>query len=453
MEKVKNLVIGFGKAGKTLAAFMAEQGEKTMLVEKSPKMYGGTCINVACIPSKFLTTRSDKRPLSSDINADFYKEAIQDKKELIAKLNNANYHNVADKDEAEVVDGLASFKDDHTIIIDTEDGKREVYAERIFINTGAVPAIPPIDGLEVGNRIYTSESLMDLEEFPERLTILGGGFIGLEFAATYAKFGSKVTVIDMADKILPSEDRDVAEVVYDSYKDLGVDFIFGAEVESVSQDDRSVEVTYSVDGKKETIVSDGFLVATGRNANSKDLNLENAGVETDDEGFVKVNKHLQTNKDHIFAVGDIKGGAQFTYVSLDDYRIVKNFLYEDGSYTLEDRKNVAFSAFLHPTFSKVGLGEEEAKEKGYNVKVGKIPASSIPKAKVLENQTGVYKAVIDADTDKILGVVLFGEVSHEVINVIVTAMQMDAPYTMLANQIYTHPTMSEALNNLFGAVK
>lgn len=453
MEKVKNLIIGFGKAGKTLAGFLATQGESTMLVEKDPKMYGGTCINVACIPSKFLTHRSDLREISSMTDEEYYKKAIKDKKTFIAKLNDANYHKVADKENAEVVDGLASFKDDHTVIIKTSDVEREVYAERIYINTGSEPFIPNIDGLKVGNRVHTSETLLNLEEFPERLTILGGGFIGLEFAATYAKFGSKVTVIDRADKVLPSEDNDVADVVYESYKNLGVEFIFNADVTKVDENEDSVKITYSTDEGEKSINSDAFLVATGRSANTHGLKPENAGIKLDDRGFIKVNDHLQTNKDHIFAMGDINGGPQFTYVSLDDYRIVKSYLFDEGSYSLANRQEIAFSAFLHPTFSKVGLTEKEAKDKGYKIKVGSLPVSAIPKAKVLENQTGIYKTIIDAETDQILGAVLFGEESHEVINIIVTAMIMKMPYKKLGNQIYTHPTMAEALNDLFGAVK
>ena len=162
---------------------------------------------------------------------------------------------------------------------------------------------------------------------------------------------------------------------------------------------------------------------------------------------------MQTNKDHIFAMGDVNGGPQFTYVSLDDYRIVKSYLDGKGEYTRDDRQPIAFSAFLHPTFSKVGLSEREAREAGYKVKVAKLPVTAIPKAKILGNQTGLYKAVVDADTDQILGVVLFGEESYEVINIVVLAMIMKQPYTLLANQIFTHPTMAEALNDLFGMIK
>ena len=452
-KKVENIIIGFGKAGKTLANYLGNKGEKTILVEKSPKMYGGTCINVGCIPSKFLATAADRRSYSQVSNEEYYQNAVINKKALIAKLNKANYDKVAMNSNVEVIDGLASFKDEHTVNIQMANGVEEVSAERIFINTGAKPFIPSVEGLEVGNRIHTSETLMNLEDFPKTLTILGSGFIGLEFAATYAKFGTKVTVIDKAEKLLAREDDDVANAVFESYKSLGVEFIFGADTKHVEQDENTVTLSYEVNGETGKISSDVLLVATGRTPNTKELHLENAGVEVSERGFVNVNEHLQTNKPHIFAMGDVNGGPQFTYISLDDYRIVKSYLDGSGSYTRNDRQPIAFSAFLHPTYSRVGLSEKEARQAGYNIKVATLPVTAIPKAKILGNQTGIYKAIVDADTNQILGTVLFGEESHEVINIVVTAMIAKQPYTALANQIFTHPTMAEALNDLFGLIK
>jgi oxidoreductase len=452
-KKVDNIIIGFGKAGKTLANYLGNKGEKTVLVEKSPSMYGGTCINVGCIPSKFLATSADRRSISAMSNEEYYKNSVVNKKALIAKLNKANYDKVASNDNVEVIDGLASFKDEHTIIIQTDSEEYEVYAQRVFINTGSTPFVPDIEGLKIEKKIHTSETLMNLEEFPQSMTIFGSGFIGLEFAASYAKFGTKVTIIDKEDKLLPREDDDVAKEVFESYKALGVDFIFSAGINSVEQDENSVKITYTVNGEKLQISSDILLVATGRKSTAQDLNLANAGVETNERGFIKVNKYLQTNKEHIFAMGDINGGPQFTYVSLDDYRIVKSYLEDKGSYSIDDRQPIAFSAFLHPTFSKVGLSEKDAIKAGYNIKVATLPVTAIPKAKILGNQTGIYKAVVDADTNQILGAVLFGEDSHEIINIIVLAMIMKQAYTVLANQIFTHPTMAEALNDLFSLIK
>ena len=452
-KKVDNIIIGFGKAGKTLANYLGNKGERTVLIEKSPKMYGGTCINVGCIPSKFLATCADRKAYSDSDNKTYYKESVVGKKNLISKLNKANYDKVENNENVEVLDGTASFINDHTILVNNGSDSYEIFAEKIFINTGTRPFVPNVEGLVIENRIHTSETLMDLEEYPETLTILGSGFIGLEFAATYAKFGTKVTIIDKGDRLLPREDDDVAAAVYESYKSLGVDILFNSEISQVEQNDDEVSISYTKNGISKELKVDALLVATGRRANVKELHIENAGVETSERGFINVNDHLQTNKPHIFAIGDINGGPQFTYVSLDDYRIVKSYLDGDGSYSRKERQDIAFSAFLHPTFSKVGMSEKDAKEKGYNVKVSTLPVTAIPKAKILGNQVGVYKAVVDADTNQILGAVLFGEESHEVINIVVTAMIAKQPYTVLANQIFTHPTMAEALNDLFGMIK
>ena len=451
-KKVDNIIIGFGKAGKTLANYLGTKGEKTILVEKSPLMYGGTCINVGCIPSKFLATQADRRSYSGINDEEYYKKSIINKKELIAKLNKANYDKVSSNANVEVIDGLASFKDEHIINIKTDNQDYEVYADKIFINTGSTPFVPDIEGLKIEKRIHTSETLMNLEKIPHTMTIFGSGFIGLEFAASYAKFGTKVTIIDKETKLLPREDDDVAKEVFESYKSLGVDFVFNADINSVQQDDNKVTISYTVNGEKFEISTDVLLVATGRKPNIEGLQLENAGVEISERGFIKVNKHLQTNKPHIFAMGDVNGGPQLTYVSLDDYRIVKSYLEDNGRYSLDDRQPIAFSAFLHPTFSKVGLSEKEAIDKGYKIKVATLPVMAIPKAKILGNQIGIYKAVVDADTNQILGVVLFGEDSHEVINIVVLAVIMKQPYSVLANQIFTHPTMAEALNDLFSLI-
>lgn len=452
-RKVDNLIIGFGKAGKTLANYLGSKGEKTVLVEKSPVMYGGTCINVGCIPSKFLATCADRREFSELDDAEYYKKSMLNKKALISKLNKANYDKLASNPNVEIIDALASFKDEHTVIVKAGADVQEIYAQRIFINTGAEPFVPNIEGLKIGGRIHTSETLMNLEEFPCALVIFGSGFIGLEFAATYAKFGTKVTIIDRGQKLLPREDEDIASEVFESYKALGIDFVFDAEIQMLEETEEAVKVSYSVKGESMHMNADAFLVATGRRANIEELDLEKANVEVSSRGTINVNKYLQTNKEHIFALGDVNGGPQFTYVSLDDYRIVKSYLDEGGKYSKEERQDIAFSAFLHPTFSRVGLSEKEAREKGYNIKVATLPVNAIPKAKILGNQTGIYKAIVDVDTNLILGVVLFGEESHEVINIVVSAMIMKQPYTLLANQIFTHPTMAEALNDLFGLIK
>lgn len=453
MSRIKNIIIGFGKAGKTLAADLGHRGESTILIEKDPKMYGGSCINVACIPSKKLADLAKKKPDNVD-NKEYYTQSIQEKKELIAKLNETNYLNIQETENVEVIDGEASFISQNEVHVKLNNGKEMTYeAERIFINTGSTPNIPLIDGLEVdGKMIHTSDTLMDDEEFPEKLAIIGDGFIGLEFASIYSQFGSKVQVISNSDReeFIKAIDYDVAKVVLEALENMGIEFIFNANTTKITNNMDSLTLTYDQESQDKELQINKVLVAVGRRPNVEGLNLKAAKVVLNEDGSIQVNKHLETTTKDIYAMGDVKGGAQHTYISLDDYRIVMSDLFGDGSYNLSERNNVPTATFTNPPFSTVGLSEELARGNGYELKVATLPVESIPKAKLLGNTTGIYKAVIDADTDLILGTILFGEESHEVINIVSMAMKAELPYTMLANQIFTHPTMAEALNDLYG---
>lgn len=449
MQKVENIIIGFGKAGKTLAGYLGKQGQKTVLIEKTPNMYGGTCINVGCIPSKALSVKANRKKYSEKEQTEYYAQSVKEKKNLIALLNKANYDKLAGVPNVEIVDGVASFLDEHRVLVEHEGGTTEYQAEKIFINTGSKSFIPRIEGLSISKHILTSDEIMNLETLPKKLTIIGGGFIGLEFAKTYAEYGSKVTILDSSEKFLAKEDDDITEAVFKSMENLGVHIILNAKVQKVSEEGEETSIYYEIDGETLEIRQDYILVATGRRPNVADLKPENAGVKLGERGNIEVNEFLQTNKEHIFAMGDVNGGPQFTYISLDDFRIVRNFLQGDKSYSTKERTFIPSSVFLNPTLSKVGLSEKEAVKEGYDIQVFKLPAAMIPKAKILGNQVGLYKAVVDKKTNKILGATLFAEESHEVINVVATAMRMNADYTVLKNQIFTHPTMAEALNDLF----
>jgi pyruvate/2-oxoglutarate dehydrogenase complex dihydrolipoamide dehydrogenase (E3) component len=369
---------------------------------------------------------------------------VQNKKALIAKINKANYHNVADLDKGEVIDGTAYFIDEHTVEIKADNGETiQIKGERIIINTGARPNIPSeIDGLSdlvaAGAPYYTSETLMDQENYPASLTIIGDGFIGLEFASMYQQFGAEVTVLAHSDRtnFLKKEDRDVAKVILEAMEAQGIRFVFNASTTAATIDGDKAVLTYQQEAQTHTIASEAVLVSVGRHANTDSLKLGNAGVAVGEHGEIKVNKHLQTTQDHIFAVGDVKGGPQFTYVSFDDNRILKNFIFGDGSYNLETRSHI-------PTATK---------KAGHDVKVASLAVATIPKAKVIGRTTGIYKAVVDANTDEILGVRLFGEGAHEIINIVTVAMNAHLPYTALRDQIYTHPTLAEALNDLFAGI-
>lgn len=440
-----------------MAGALAANKESVALIEKSDKMYGGTCINVACIPSKFLEDAarlSDKTGGDFKKRSEFYKNTIIEKRELIEKLRNKNYHKVADTANAEVITGTASFEDNHHVKVIYADGREEILAgERFFINTGARPFVPQTKGLKESRFVYLSETLMELEQLPEDLTIIGGGYIGLEFASYYANFGSKVTVIQHGDVFLPKEDEEVSEEALKSLTDRGVRILKNADVQEVRDEaHNAVIIVKTADGSEE-IKADAVLVATGRRPNVEGLNLEAAGVELTERKAVKTDEHLKTTADNIWAMGDVAGGLQFTYISLDDYRIVKSQVLGDGERTTGNRGAVPYTMFIDPPFSRVGLTEKEAIKEGYEIKIGKLAVSAIPKALLTKRSAGMMKVVIDAKTDCILGAHLFSAESQEMVNTLKLAIDAGIPYTVLRDNIYTHPTMSESLNDLLVSVK
>lgn len=432
------IIIGFGKAGKTLASALGNDGQKVALVEKSSKMYGGTCINTACIPSKTLIEEAGR--------GKSFKDAMERKIDVVNALNKKNYDNLADNENVDVYTNTARFKDNQTIeILDGEKVKEEITAEKIVINTGAKSNIPDIEGMDSTRNIYDSEGIMELDNQPDSLVVLGAGYVSLEFISLFTRLGTRVTVIDRSEHVLIKEDKDIGTAVYDDLVEAGVEFVSGTETTKVSNDGDSVLV--ETDNGK--FKADAMLVATGRVPNTEGLAVENAGVTLDDQGAVEVNGQLQTSADNIYAVGDVKGGMQFTYISLDDFRIVYDQLKSDGSRTTENRGAVPYTVFIDPPFSRVGMTASQAKKKGHEVVEGKVPVKEIPRHKVNNDARGVFKAVVDKDTDKVLGASLYGKSSEEIINIVKLAIDHDITATALKNNIYTHPTMAESFNNLF----
>ena len=449
METVQNLIIGFGKAGKTLAGFLGSKGESVILVEKDKKMYGGTCINVGCIPSKFLSNKATLRKVSNLDNETYYKDAVTAKKELIAKLNKANYDKVAGVPNVKIIDGTASFINANVVEVKTDSEVVQIQAERIFINTGLVPVVPKIEGLNLSERIHTSETIMDMETFPESLAIVGSGYIGLEFTSTYSLFGSRVTVFGDNPKFLPRDDEDIAGLVKAELETQGAVFKLGVKVKKFVEEADGVNLYFeNAEGKEEVQKFSAVLVATGRRPDTAELNIANAGVELGERGEIKVNERLCTNVPNIYALGDVHGGLQFTYLSLDDFRIIKSVLFNEGKYNLNERKHIPFNVFVIPSLAKVGMNEMEAKAAGVSYKLAKLPVMAIPKAKILGNQSGLFKVLIDENTGKILGANLFGVEAHEIINLFTLAMNEGISYESLRDQIYTHPTMAESFNDL-----
>lgn len=458
MKMYDAIIIGFGKAGKTLAAELGVRGWNVAVIERSDQMYGGTCINIGCIPTKKLVHMAKvtqyRKPASFEQYAAEYKHAIKEKSELTALLRKKNFDNLDSKDTVTVYTGIASFRSPHEIEVKTAEETFLLESEKIFINTGASTIIPSIKGLEGNPYVYTSTSIMELDKLPRRLVIIGGGYIGLEFASIYAGFGSEVTILESNDKFIAREDRDIAGAVKSVLEKKGIKIHLNALVQSVEHNNAGAVITYKDEsGAIVHIPAEAVLLATGRRPNTKDLHPEAAGLELTERGAIVVDEHLHTNVPGIWAMGDVVGGLQFTYISLDDFRVIKDELFGDGRRTKDDRMAVAYTVFIDPPLSRIGIGEEEALRSGRKVSIARIAAAAFPRTRTFDQSDGLLKAIVDTETGEILGCTLFCAESTEVINAVSLAIRAGKDYTFLRDSIYTHPSMSESLNDLFGLIK
>jgi probable pyridine nucleotide-disulfide oxidoreductase len=455
LEDVDLLVIGGGKAGKSLAMDRAKAGWKVAMVERDK--IGGTCINVACIPTKALV--GSARTLLAARNAKVM--GIELEEEPLVSVDGLRQH------KSSVVDGMvaahrkmfadsgidfilgtARFIGPRTVEIKTHDGDlRLLRGTDVVINTGTTPALPDLPGV-AESAAWTSETILQLQRLPHRLLIIGGGYVGCEFASMYALFGSQVIMLQGRSQLLPREDPDVAAEVAEILADQGVE---------VRLDARATAVRRNTDGEILMILEDGsqvdgddLLVATGRTPVTADLELAAAGVEITDRGFIQVDDHLHTSADHVWAAGDVAGSPQFTHASWNDFRILKANL-DHGDAATRGRI-VPYTVFITPELARVGIAETQARAQGHRVAVGKISVSAIPRAKTLHDTTGTWKAVVDADTDLILGAALLGHNAGEVISTLQMAMLGGLRYQQVRDAVLTHPTMGEGLNLLFDAL-
>lgn len=443
-----NVIIGFGKGGKTLAAWLAKRGEEVAIVERSDKMYGGACINTACIPTKSLIKDAEEKTP--------YEEAINTKNELTSFLREVNYDNLDKLPLTTIITGDASFLSPNEVQIKLKGSGKEVpiRANRIFINTGSEPFLPPIDGLTASCKVFTSVSLLEQSVLIKDVAIIGGGFIGLEFADMYAKFGAKVTILDSGDNFLPKEDTDVSEEIYNNLAAKGIKILTGVSIDKIEDiANEQVSVRYkNKEGRTEMLEASAVLVATGRKPNSETLNLNAAGIKTDEKGYIEVDESLKTSAPSVWAIGDINGGPQFTYISLDDFRIIRDQL-SDGNYTSrKQRKQIASSVFITPQLAHIGLREKEAQEQGYEYKVAKLPVTSIPRARIDGDTTGFLKTIVDSKTNKIIGCTLICIDANEMINTIQVAMNAGLDYQVIRDTVFTHPSMAEAFNDLYSLI-
>lgn len=446
MKKFDSIIIWFWKAWKTLAVTLAKKWEKVALIEKSKKMYGWTCINIWCIPSKKILHESLKKTTENKEN--FYKNSIKNKKELIELLRWKNFSMLDSEENITIFDGIWSFENKNSIKIVWENFEEIISAEKIFINTWAKSVIPDIKWIKDCKNVYTSTTLMDLEAFPEKLIIIWAWYIWLEFAWFYSNFWTKVTVLNKYDDILPKEEEEIVELINEDFEKKWVKIVNNMKVLEINEKDNKVFVKISKNWEEKTLEANAVLVSAWRKPNIEKLNLEKAGIEVE-SWAIKVNEKLETSVKNIFALWDVKWWPQFTFISLDDFRIVFDNLFGEGKRTTFDRKNFAYCLFLTPPLSRIWLTEKQAKEKWFDIKVWKLQVWAIPKAKILEETHWLFKVIVDNKTNLILWASLYWPESFEVINIISLAMQNNLTYDVLNNHIFTHPTISESLNDLF----
>jgi pyruvate/2-oxoglutarate dehydrogenase complex dihydrolipoamide dehydrogenase (E3) component len=454
-----DIVIGAGQAGVPLATTLAKAGRKTALVER--EHVGGTCINEGCTPTKTMVASAkvaylDRRSADygvSDGQVAVDMVAVRQRKRDIVKSFRSGGERRLQGAGVELIMSEARFIGPKELEVNLNGGETvRLSAENIFINVGARPANPPIEGLD-SIPALNSTTIMELDEVPEHLLVLGGSYVGLEFAQMFRRFGSEVTVVQRGTQLMSREDADVAEEVAEIMRQDGIEVLLETQTRRAEQtEDGRIRLTVSGPDGESTLEGSHLLVAAGRPPNTEKLNLDTAGIETDRRGQIKVNERLETNVEGVYALGDVKGGPAFTHISYDDFRIIRANLIEGGTATVTDRK-VPYTVFIDPQLGRAGLSEQEVREQDRNIRVAKIPMSYVARAIEVDETRGFMKAVVDADTDQILGCAILGIEGGEIAAMLQIAMMGEVPYTTLRDTVFSHPTLSESLNTLFAAME
>ncbi|MBO0861961.1 MAG: mercuric reductase [Chloracidobacterium sp.] len=449
------IVIGTGQAGNPLSKALAKAGWETAVIERLH--IGGTCINVGCTPTKtmvasarvaYLARRAaDYGVHAGEVSVNMA-EVRRRKQSIVDSFRQGSQRSIENTENLELLFGEASFTGPQSISVKMNDGElKRISASKIFINTGCRPAVPRVDGI-AQIAALDSTSIMELDELPDHLLILGGGYVGLEFGQMFRRFGSRVTIVQRGPQLLAREDQDVADEVAKILREDGVEVLLGAEATRVEKSSGGeIRLTVRTPEGERALTGSHLLSAAGRTPNSDTLNLQSAGIETDKKGFIKANERLETSAPGVYALGDVKGGPQYTHISYDDYRIIRTNLIEGGNAEIDDRF-APYTVFIDPQLGRVGLSESEARARGLNISVAKMPMSYVARALEVSESRGFMKAVIDADTKRILGCSVLGFEGGEIMAMIQIAMMGKLPYTILKDGIFAHPTLAEALNNL-----
>lgn len=399
------------------------------------------------MPTKILIHDAENRRESDNLD-DYFASAIARRDTLTAAMRKKNFSMLDELDSVLLVSARAPFTGG--------DDALRISAETVVVNTGPPPAVPPIDGARVGGRIHNSGTLQHVSPLPRSLVVVGGGYIGLEFAWMFAQYASSVTVLDRRGRPLKGEDADVAQTATEVLRADGITIIPGATVTAVADGAAQARVSCQIDGREQRIEAEAVLPALGRTPATKGLGLEQAGVDTDDRGYAVVDGRLRTSVPGVYAVGDVDGGPQFIYVSLDDNRIVADGLFGAGTRSAGDRVAVPYTMFLTPTLARVGLTQDQAREQGFDVTVGvkqMVDIAAAPRPKIEGDPRGIVKIVVDGATDKVLGAAIMMAHAQEVINPVALAMRHGITASQLRDGIYTHPSSTEALNEVLGDLK
>ncbi len=449
------ILIGAGQANKPLAAALAAEGWRVALVER--EHIGGTCVNEGCTPSKTMIASArvahmarraaDYGIHTGEIAVDMAR-VRERKRDIVERFRSAGREQMETTEGSDLLMGGGVFTGPTTVEVHlNEGGTRHLQAGHIFINTGQRPRRPTLPGLDQVAAL-DSTSMMELAEGPEHLIVLGGGYVGVEFSQMFRRFGSQVTIVQRDDQLLTHEDADVAAEAAEILREDGIELLLESEAQRVESQGTGVRVHATTPEGAQTLDGSHLLLAVGRVPNTEMLNLEAAGVATDERGYIEVNERLATNVDGIYALGDVKGGPAFTHVSYDDFRIVRANLLREGDAAYDERL-LTYAVFTDPQLGRVGLTEEMARRRGHDIRVAQMPMSHVARALEVDESRGLMKAIVDAETDRILGAAILGIAGGEVASVIKVAMMGDLPYTALRDGVFAHPTLAEALNNLF----
>ena len=456
MESFDAVILGSGQAGNPLAVKFAVSGRKVALVERDA--IGGSCVNYGCSPTKtmeasgrvaYLVQRSSdygvnvQGPVMVDM-----KKVRQRKRAIVRSFSGGNEKKLK-KNGVEIIRGEGRFTGPGKIEVLSAQGEvRSLRGDLVFINTGTRPHIPQIEGL-CSCHILDNATIMELDEVPAHLMVIGGGYVGLEFARMFRRFGSEVTIIHRSPHVLSREDADIAEAIQDIFREDGINIILeGQTHRAIQGPDGTLRLSCTCPDGEKSISGSHLLVAAGRVPNTDMLDLPAAGVRTDGQGFIAVDDRLRTSAEGIYALGDVTGGPAFTHIAYDDYRVVRDNIFGAGGGTTAGRM-VPFTVFIDPQLGRVGLSEKEAKSRGIGYEVIRMPMSHVARAIETDETRGFMKALVDQDSGRILGFACLGAEAGELMAVVQMAMAGGLKAPDLKNMIFAHPILAESLNSFF----